>query len=1790
MLELDVLEQRPHNPLESRSRPITHRWPALHIPFIHEHNIASDPGILDQVTLHVNEQETLTEICEDARFMAEPDLFSCARVNHTGKHFVVNSAVMLDAVEKVTPLEICDSVQDMMLQESGESTDLPIREDFRQLSIARDLTNRLPMKDDHTLSDPICMIIDKATRMEVMGSGAVLQSERVVNLPSEPNREESSGLEVSHSVEMLSETVSLAATETQTSVDESPDGFHHEECVVLSILSHQRPACSTRHEVSVKCLEAEHLTSTQRTFDLNYSSKIPPCFHEPFICKELEVTCINEVHSTTFLMDRLEPNTTDINVPSEKTMDMCLEFVQQEIEITSSEEIHNDDISFSSFSGTSSSETASTRLPDIQSDSSKVGLRDNKSVMENERAFLEDLKEDHTFKPNLPPCIENLTGAEACDTEVYPIVSSSFECCSSVSDGAPACHKYSSCVNALEGRSDLSPHHVLCSAPLTSICAEHLYAKSSLGFPVAVVSKTKDNQCTIPQTMKLYLSERSGTSITQSKGHCNMVPAPLKDPTPPLIIVKVPHCVDTEDSTCGLCDSSVGTNSDQTKTSHDQSNVVVAIKETVFPADYLKVPCQTVGHCTDQTQSYALVPYRDIWGFLSFKPQENSLLFPKEPKKVESQEPEKSNNNYKNSITEDCPLEEPPKVSIKDDYMQKAFKSPQEVVAKQKDEPVVDYLSKLDPLLAQEHKSNLSADTFPCQDEYSSINIHDHRISNMPPTNNQSEGVCHFNTGALCDYSVDVHKNEVFSQLVNVKRADEKQTRMRFRKEKPTSHLSVSNRLPGDCSPLLPTSLPASTVSATDCKSKKMQSDVCLDRLHLHVSYHAGSSVQILEDLSKSHSLKQETDLCPRHCTTLQEPFKSSDSLQCMKIVAEDVNGPALSVHQAILNTNRSPLMLHMEKFLVPEKKHSPVKAVIAVKTRATRAKFQRNVFNAEMKIPEKSIHDYPLLEERSTQSAGCHIEMLSGTTEKGRKYNLRPAPRSLNYSTSQEVIRPKILNGKDVCPASSGLLNCVEKFSQNSETSHLPKLGQACKRKGSSAIRSGSCLGTNIPLKRQPYGKCKSFPAQEILPLNINAQTCKSSSVLKIDNPHDINFEYKSLPAKHLDLSLASKPYFSKMTRGGSVSQRPQPFQKYTQDHMLLNKLSRIANKLFAPSKSKMVSRNLKLVPFSGVKIQARKLLNVFSCVSMRMNSQAGQCWQENVCLTSSRDRLVSQSMNLHPKACVSHLGNMFSFNTCNNLTFPVSFHLKLDPSCVSEFLRFNPPDFILGSSQSSAQSSELSEWTLSLFLSSHVPEDSDNVHLLTQWNPQFRSLESSSESSHTKRSVRKSGCSMHGLHTVLALSSPGCYRLWTRRRNLGSRIPTVQKHSVTQFAHGLKGSLPQFSRKRDQFSSFAFSLGRVLSTWSRHGLSAFSSDCANTHPNCSVWLPSQSSNMISLCRSPNPLILNNISQLNTYSVPVQNLNLTLKPINVHQEDLGLPLSLYAQLEDDPIPPCWLPSQYKNDVELSSCSFKQEDGPKHSFIVSTVKEDNFNLPLYSSAEHRDYLECPLAFSSLKPIVNTSLQEHKIPSICLSSRWDVAIQDVAALDLPCRETPPKIQVSPFEQRENLFIPCTQSQNKDQGNEESLERKPQRVSQIRIRKTVPKPDPNLTPMGLPKPKRVNKKEFSLEDIYTNKNYKSPPPARSLETIFEEPKEKNGVLISVSQQKRKRILEFRDCTVPRLKRPKGKMKVMSSCKRGRKAATEGVQLDALLIQKLMDLENCLLEEEAMERSSATSEMPS
>ncbi|XP_036003650.1 uncharacterized protein prr14 [Fundulus heteroclitus] len=145
----------------------------------------------------------------------------------------------------------------------------------------------------------------------------------------------------------------------------------------------------------------------------------------------------------------------------------------------------------------------------------------------------------------------------------------------------------------------------------------------------------------------------------------------------------------------------------------------------------------------------------------------------------------------------------------------------------------------------------------------------------------------------------------------------------------------------------------------------------------------------------------------------------------------------------------------------------------------------------------------------------------------------------------------------------------------------------------------------------------------------------------------------------------------------------------------------------------------------------------------------------------------------------------------------------------------------------------------------------------------------------------------------------------------------------------------------------------------------------------------------------------------------------------------------------------------------------------------------------------------------------------------------------------------------------------------------------KVSSIRIRKTLPKPQTNLTPMGLPKPIRVKKKEFSLEEIYTNKNFSKPPESR-LETIFEVPlNRKNGSESWFGPRRVKRFLEFLE--VGEIRKPKkplagvGKAGAPSSRPRRGGFPKDGPALsvqdvDSLLCSKLDELSLWLIHDQS------------
>ncbi|KFV94492.1 Protein PRR14L, partial [Fulmarus glacialis] len=543
--------------------------------------------------------------------------------------------------------------------------------------------------------------------------------------------------------------------------------------------------------------------------------------------------------------------------------------------------------------------------------------------------------------------------------------------------------------------------------------------------------------------------------------------------------------------------------------------------------------------------------------------------------------------------------------------------------------------------------------------------------------------------------------------------------------------------------------------------------------------------------------------------------------------------------------------------------------------------------------------------------------------------------------------------------------------------------------------------------------------------------------------------------------------------------------FRKSTKEPALLSKLSAMASKLLAPAKS---IHNSETLPYSSEILpvaesysqrRSKNLLEVFSCINRNLHSR----WADSWCT-----KMFSfQPLALYPvestKILFSDLSHKSPSSFLDTPVFPISLHIKLDSSPVTDFTGITFQHSVHHRPVLGEMPAPPSKWTFSFLLSQScsdttaLKEDSslDNeLHSsLSVTTPRAVALHP--DRGRNAIAERRGGCSMLGLHTVLALSSPGCYRIWTRRRNLTSHIPTVQRLFISQFAQGLKGARYPTSVSDDLVSSLPYSLGRVLSIWSQHGPSARPSEITPLHSSHCKWQP---------------------------SVGIENSYATL----LH-----------------------LPVQSMEALQTAS----------HEICLET----SFPLPLPKS--------CSLPESSPSP-----------PRLSVS----------------------ELQVHDLDEADASVPACLRSPNDTELKKTEPEKRPKKVSQIRIRKTVPKPDPNLTPMGLPKPKRLKKKEFSLEEIYTNKNYKSPPPARSLETIFEEPKEKNGRLISVSQQKRKRILEFQDFTLPRKRKTRGKIKAVGSFTRAKKAALQSAELDALLSQKLMDLEAFFAKEAEQEQTSS------
>ncbi|XP_012586485.1 PREDICTED: protein PRR14L isoform X1 [Condylura cristata] len=629
------------------------------------------------------------------------------------------------------------------------------------------------------------------------------------------------------------------------------------------------------------------------------------------------------------------------------------------------------------------------------------------------------------------------------------------------------------------------------------------------------------------------------------------------------------------------------------------------------------------------------------------------------------------------------------------------------------------------------------------------------------------------------------------------------------------------------------------------------------------------------------------------------------------------------------------------------------------------------------------------------------------------------------------------------------------------------------------------------LPLKKQPHRTCKKVSCQDQVRVGRKINKLKSSAFLKSSSEtiptkahRFLSSHSVSAPTRLEPETVPTRSIISHIPKQKSAPCHPLrslDVRKPTKESALLNKLSILASKLAPATKTQKLryrrcSSELLPVAKSYKRLRYKRLLDGFSYNTMQLNPYlAATGWDKHP--NSKPWTLYSLDTN---KMSFIDLSNKMSSFLFGSEIFPVSFHVKSGSECMPESSRTFPEHCAparLALREAPLYPSQPPKWAFSFFLSHSCPGTAtfrEDSGLLSQARAEAPPQPPAPPQDYGGTAIvqTRAGSSVLGLHTLLALCSPGCYRIWTKKRSFSSHMPTMQRLFMTQFTQGLKGLRSPSSIADKVFCSLPYSVGRVLSIWSQHGPTACPIEISTLH--------------------------------STHSKQPPALGTT---------------SSHIMLPYVPLP--GVEATYNTDSQMR-------------------------------------LEPP--FPAL------------VPKSCL-----VTDSSVSKLLLSASE----FQVPEFDELDGVTAACPRPQSSPPKQKEvEPEKRPKKVSQIRIRKTIPKPDPNLTPMGLPRPKRLKKKEFSLEEIYTNKNYKSPPANRCLETIFEEPKERNGTLISISQQKRKRVLEFQDFTVPRKRRARGKVKVAGSSTRAQKAALQSRELDALLLQKLMELETFFAKEEEQE----------
>lgn len=794
-----------------------------------------------------------------------------------------------------------------------------------------------------------------------------------------------------------------------------------------------------------------------------------------------------------------------------------------------------------------------------------------------------------------------------------------------------------------------------------------------------------------------------------------------------------------------------------------------------------------------------------------------------------------------------------------------------------------------------------------------------------------------------------------------------------------------------------------------------------------------------------------------------------------------------------------------------------------------THLKFQRMRDDAEKQ--SQSVVDYVLLEEEHTHPKYTHTPLG------------QHIPSDMFSSEGQNKKQPTADHGESTKDKIVRRLQRLEDPKEDS-VSHLFKKGSPCLRGASWKDQDPNSAGCDqihdsftvvshqkrvLPLKKQPHRMCKRVSCQEPVTVGRKVSKARSSAFGKTSSNPILTKAHRLLSPCAVPAPTPLEPeaepiksllsHIPKQRATLCHPLRGLSCRKPTKESALLNKLSILASRLMPATKTQKLRHrrySSALVPLakSYKRLRYKRFLDGFSYNAMQLDPYlAASGWDRR----SNSKPLALYSLEAVKMSFID-LSSKMPLLLFGSEILPFSFHVKSASSCMTESSRTflehcAPARHALG--EASQCPSKSPKWTFSFFLShgcSGMATFREDTGLHSQAHTQAppQTIAPLQDYGGTAIVQNRAQCSVLGLHTLLALCSPGCYRIWTKKRSFSNPMPTMQRLFLTQFTQGLIGLRSPSSIADKVFCSLPYSVGRVLSIWSQHGPSFCALELPALHSTHSKQQPSLGTSTSSPTMLPN--------------VPLPGVEAVY---NTSSSQMRPRLCVEVT---------------RKQVDWRCHSWKEETS---STLVCMLKRLE---PAFATL-------VPKSCSVTEPAVNKlllSASEFQVPGL----------DDLDDMTATC----PRPQSSPAEQKEA-----------------EPEKRPKKVSQIRIRKTIPKQDPNLTPMGLPRPKRLKKKEFSLEEIYTNKNYKSPPANRCLETIFEEPKERNGTLISVSQQKRKRVLEFQDFTVPRKRRARGKVKLAGSFTRAQKAALQTQELDALLIQKLMELETFFAKEEEQEQSA-------